>query len=463
MLLPSPSTWRAQLEPSIRHLGWFGFLLAPIIGPQGYGMFIFPLSGIAIIEAVLAETIAAVLSELPALDERHLSTALVSAVGAGGVISLTVFFSAGEVGALLGYPALADFLRSLSLLPLLGGLGAVPTAVLRRRGKHGPFVATAIAGVVAGGGIALALARVGAGPWSLVAQVVVQHFVECAVLWGVAGQCTGLDWSRRHFMVLISALDLRAFAAIWPMIARQVPNLIVGLVLGPVAAGLYMLATRPVEAMADILITAPRPTRRALLNNWADVVAAGVCRTALPTVFASTLLAIALPPLVDLRWWGAVAPAQILLLGLLPAAVLAVRETAIGRWNEAHWQAVQIPGALAVVVLAAPHGLTAIAEATLGYMSIAAMVSVRPIRRELGAFWGRTLALAARPARGAVAAGLGLYWLAEPVSLALAPILALCLLGASGRLLYLLAGGEPPGAPSPDFTWRRWFRPIRAA
>src|ERR1700732_191499 len=127
--------WRALIEPAIRHAGWFGFflVLAPIIGPRGYGMFAMALSGIAIAEVLLVEAVAAPLVGLDPLDERHLSTALVSAVGTGAAISLLLYVAAGQLDAMLGDAPLGDIVQSLSLLPVLGGLSAVPTALLRRR------------------------------------------------------------------------------------------------------------------------------------------------------------------------------------------------------------------------------------------------------------------------------------------------------------------------------------------
>jgi hypothetical protein len=463
--LSQSRAWRALVEPVVRHAGRFGFflVLAPIIGPHGYGLFVMALSGVAIVEALLAETIAGALADLEPLDDLHVSTALISVIAAGALISLMLYAAGGALGAMLDEATLGDILRSLSLLPVLGGLAVVPTALLRRRGKHGPFIAATTGGLAAGGLVAVALAWAGAGPWSLVAQIVVQRFVECAILWGMAARRIGLVWSRAHFTALLSAADLRAIAAIWPVVARQAPCLLIGLSLGPVASGLYMLAARFPEALSDILLAAPKPPRRALLAIWADDIGSCVRRVALPAILASTLLAVALPPLVDMRWWGAVLPSQILLLGLIPAAMIAAREAAVGSRNEARWQAVQALGGIAVLGLVAPHGLVAIAAALLGYATVAALMGLAPLRHELGRYWIRAITAVMRPVGAAMAAGLVLYVMAEPVSLALAPLPALCLLCASGRLCYLLAGGEPPGAPRLGLAFRRWFSPANPA
>ena len=325
-------TWRALIEPVVRHAGWFGFflVLAPIIGPHGYGVFAMALSGVAMVEILLVEPVAATLARLDVLDEKHLSTALVSAAGVGAAISLLLFAATTQLGAMLDEAPLGDIVQSLSLLPMLAGLSAVPTALLRRRGKAGPFVAVTIAGLGAGGGVAIALAWAGAGAWSLVAQIVVQRFVECAVLWAITARHIGLVWSLPHFRALLGALDLDTFAKAWPVIARQAPYVPIGLVLGPVATGLYLLASRFVEGLSEILLAGPLPVRRALLADWAQEIARPIHRVALPAILSSLLLPIALPPIVDIRWWNAVLPAQLLVLGAIPAAAITARAAAVG-------------------------------------------------------------------------------------------------------------------------------------
>lgn len=430
------------IEPIVRHAGWFAFflMLSPIIGPRGYGIFAMALSGVAIVEALLVEPVAAALCGIEPLEGRHLSTALVSAAGAGAAISLLIYLAAGQLGAMLDEAPFGDIVLSLSLLPVLGGLSAVPIALLRRRGKAGPLVAVTAAGLAAGGGVALAMAWAGAGPWSLVAQIVAQRFVECAVVWGMAARRVGLTWSRPHFDALLRTFGLGSLYQAWPTVSRHGPCLLIGLALGPIATGLYVLASRFAEVGNDILMAWPKPARRALLVDWAHEMVQPLRHVALPAILSSLLLPIALVPIVDLRWWGAILPAQILLLTAIPTAASTARAAAVGTRNEARWRALETIGGVAAAGMAAPYGLTAAAAAVLAYEICVALAGLRPIRREFGAGWLRVLAGAGRPLAAAVATGLILLPLVEPVALALAPVPALCLLGGSGRLCYLLLG-----------------------
>jgi hypothetical protein len=439
-----PARVRPYLAPALRHAGWFGFflILAPVIGPRGYGLFMLALAAIALVEALLVETASAVLEGAAVLDEKHWSTALVTMMVAGTVMSLALCASAGTIGAVVDEDGFGDMFRSLAMLPLLGSLTVVPSSALRREGRAAALSAASAAGVAAGGGIAVALAWAGAGAWSLVAQIVVGRLVECTVLWGIPGECTGITWSRRHFAELAGRVDGRAVSRLWPAVTAYVPCLLVGAILGPTATGLYMLAARLGQVLFDIFLTGAAVVPREAVER--------ACRVALPAVLASTLLPIALPPILDLRWWGAVLPAQIFVLGALHAAIAFVG--AVGGEREGDHQrrqAAQALGGIAAIALAAPLGVVAIAAASIGWASVIALASLWPLWRKPSAAWRAALVPAIRPCAGAMAAGFLLVTLADPAGLALPPMAALCLLTAAGWLLYLVIRGGPTGSVHP--------------
>jgi hypothetical protein len=431
---------RPYLAPALRHAGWFAFflILAPVIGPRGYGLFMLAFGGVALVEALLVETASAVLGDAAMLDEKHWSTALVTMMVAGTAVSLALCASAATIGAHVDGDGFGDMFRSLAMLPLLGSLMVVPSAALRRAGRTTALSAASMAGVAAGAGIAVALAWAGTGAWSLVAQIVVARLVDCAVLWAIPGERVGIIWSRQHFAELACRADGRTIAAIWPAVAAYAPCLIVGAILGPTATGLYMLAARLGQMLVDIFLADAASVPSGAVER--------VSRVVFPAVLASTLLPIALPPILDLRWWGAVQPAQIFLLGALPAAIAFVGvvggEREGDRWR---WQAAQALGGIVIIILAAPLGLVAIAATTVGWASLVTLASLVPLWRKPSAAWPAALILAIRPGAGAMAAGILLMMLADPVGFALPPIPALCLLTASGWLLYLVIRGGPMG------------------
>ncbi|HTZ36932.1 MAG TPA: hypothetical protein VMB84_12945, partial [Stellaceae bacterium] len=121
---------RAALPPLLRHGFWLAaFLaLAPVIDPHDYGVFVVALGGVAIAEALVAEPASHALAAVARIDERLLATALATLMVVGAIASATFYMAADAIGKLGGGAAGAERVRSLSVLPLLGALGAVPTA-----------------------------------------------------------------------------------------------------------------------------------------------------------------------------------------------------------------------------------------------------------------------------------------------------------------------------------------------
>jgi polysaccharide biosynthesis protein len=438
----APSSY---IAPIVRHAGWLTvfLMLAPVVGPRGYGLFMLALSVIAIVEAVLVETATAALANMARVEERHWSTAFLTLIAVGTGLSLAFFALSGTLGDMTGEAGLDDMFWSLAMLPLLGALTVVPVAALCRDGRGGSIIAANAAGITAGAGVALALAWGGAGPWSLVAQIVVQRLIECTVLWGIPGERIGLVWSRRHFADLVDAVDRRARATAWPGVSRYAPCLIVGLTLGPTAAGLIMLASRLAETVTDIFLIGGRDPISTVQR---------ACAAPLPAVLASALAPMAMLPLFDLRWWGAVLPAQILLLGVMPASLIFMRSFCAKASRETGWQAAQALGGIAVAAFTAPYGLVVFATGSVIWTLVVALASLRRIYRGLGADWQVALATAIRPCAGTAAAGGIVFALAGPVASTLAPLPGLCLLTAAGWLAYLVIRGEAATEQQASFT-----------
>jgi O-antigen/teichoic acid export membrane protein len=231
-LLPS-------LGPLVRHGGGFGvfLVLAAMIGPHEYGLFLLALSGVAIVSTLLARSASYMLDVAAMLDELHWSTALVTLIVAGATTSLLVSAIAFVVGPLVDEASFGDLVRSLTVLPFLEAMAVVPRAALRREGRPAALRVADIGGMAAGGCVAVWLAWAGTGAWSLVAQIVVQRLVECVVLWAIPGKRIGILWSWRHLTDLCRMLDWRAAAAVLADVKRPAVLLIVGLCLGPTAAG----------------------------------------------------------------------------------------------------------------------------------------------------------------------------------------------------------------------------------
>src|SRR6185312_8155003 len=91
------------LEPALRHIGWLVcfLLLAPVIRPYGYGVFILAFGGIATVEAIIVEAMLRALVRRPPLDAKAVSTAFAAVAVIGGGISLVLRLSSAMLGAMV--------------------------------------------------------------------------------------------------------------------------------------------------------------------------------------------------------------------------------------------------------------------------------------------------------------------------------------------------------------------------
>ncbi|GEM_PF-3255147 len=441
----TPARW-VRLEHGLRHGIWFAFFVAlsPLLGPRDYGLFVLAASGVIMAEAVLGEYAAQALAWIDIDDGARLSTAFLALTAIGAALSGLLYAIAGIVATMVDDAGSADMFQALSLLPLLGALGAVATAVLRRRGSLAPFALATGVGLGASFVVAAALAVVGAGAWALVAQVVIQRFVEITILWAASGQRVALAWSRHHAAELVASLKPSVLGLGWAAAARQAPPMLVVLTLGPVAAGLYLFAARLFEALRDIglapLLATAGPVSTGGVRAIANI-ASSASPIAFPAVLGgAALLAITLPALLDPLWWGAISPARILLLAAVPAGVICVRTaalTAAGDFAvEARWQNWQALTLVCAVTVALPYGLDAVAIAVLAQSSSVAAASLVPLAGTFGANWRRPAVGATRPLLAAGVTGAMLLMLADPVGAAFAPLPASCLLAAAGVSAY---------------------------
>src|SRR5579884_2712782 len=202
--------------------------------------------------------------------------------GNGGLLCA---FSARRAACQHGrHPALADVYQSLSLLPVLSALAAVPLGLLKRRRRHATLFAIRLTGTTLGAGAVIGLGLAGSGAWCLVAQVVIQCFVEAALSWAAMRRGIGFGYSGRHVRELFATLPAAAMAPAFAAVDKQLPRFLVGSMLGPTAAGLYLLASVIAEAVAAGLALAAILCELALprTRDGLAPLVEGVCFVAAP-------------------------------------------------------------------------------------------------------------------------------------------------------------------------------------
>lgn len=232
------------------------FLLARLLGAEAFGLLAMAAAFVLFGEFLVRNSISDFLIAHEDPGTGHFNAAFWVLTAIGVAICVVLATLAGPIAAFYGDERVRPLIWALSLTVPVIAVTAVPVAILSRELKFRILSLRAIAGVLAGGVVGVSMALTGFGVWSLVGQRLVQVLVNVVMAWGAVTWRPGRSFSadqRRdlwHFGRAVLALRGAELAA------TQVPTVIIGVMLGPVAVGYFALAWRIVE-IGSFVISLP--------------------------------------------------------------------------------------------------------------------------------------------------------------------------------------------------------------
>ena len=429
-------------------------LLAHHVAPAAFGLVAMAAALIVLVNVIAALGLGEALVQRDELEPAHADSAFWCTLGVAATLAALIAAAAPWLAAAYGQPTLAPVLRALTPLLLLQGLAVVPQALLQREFAFRALGLRLLAASVCGGAAGIGLALGGAGVWSLVVQQLLASGIGLLALWGRTRWRPRWRCSHRHAAELLVFGRSVIGARLLNVAASKADDLVVGLVLGPVALGYYSVACRMLLALEQLFcqgIDAVALSAFSRLQSRRDELRALFLRaTTLAAALAFPVfggLALLAPQVVALVFGPAWLPSAPLLQVLLVAGAL----QALMHFNHAVFKACGQPGlslrlalwstGLNVLTLAVAvrYGIVAVAVSYLLRSVLIAPLGLWQVRRLLDlplAQYFRPWApvLAAVAAAAAVVRGLQA---ALPATLP-APA-ALALLVVAGAAVYLLA------------------------
>jgi O-antigen/teichoic acid export membrane protein len=176
------------------------------------------------------------------VSDRHLQSVFWFNVASGLFLFAVMFASAPLLVGFYREPALLSLTRGLSPVFVLISVGLVPAALMQRRLQFHILARISLVATLASGVIAVAMAVLGAGIWSLAAQYLVRHLVVTLLNLAFSG------WRPRRTFSLDALKELWGFTGnllgfnfvnYW---ARNADNMLIGRFLGAAALGYYSRA-----------------------------------------------------------------------------------------------------------------------------------------------------------------------------------------------------------------------------
>jgi lipopolysaccharide exporter len=371
-------------------------------------------------------------------DARAKGTVLTGVFALGALVAVTMAATAPLVAALFDEPRLTEVLYAFAPMALLTMVSWFYDALLVRELEFPRRSAAQITQWLAYAVVAISLAALGAGVWSMVIGLLVGIVTQTVVLivlapyhvWPAFEPSIAKDVYRTSRAFLVQATS--------EFIRQNAGYMIVGRVLGTAQLGYYSLALRwsdmPHLAVADPMSQITFPSYARLQHRREDYVACplGLMLSAAADPLVRTLLGERwLPmigPLAVLGVWGAVRAPQFTVIWYLNA----IGRAGLTAFTEAALLAALIPG---VVFAAHEWGLTGVAWVMLATMSaslvLLSVVAVRVTPATAGGLWASLRPIVV----GGVMAWVAARLVANSFDPA-TPALALCLALAAGLATY---------------------------
>jgi PST family polysaccharide transporter len=214
-------------------------LLARLLTPEAFG-----LVGMIVVFTGFASLFAdagfgAALVQREEIEERHLSSVFWLQAGLGILLTLMLAAIAPLVAQFYGEPVLEVLTMFVAIQFTIESLGTVQTALFRRKMDFKKITIVKLVATVVSGGVAIVLALLDYGVWSLVWQTVLNTTADVAAVWILSSWYPQFLFRRSAIRELLSySGNLLGFNAInyW---TRNSDDLLIGRYVGSAGLGIY--------------------------------------------------------------------------------------------------------------------------------------------------------------------------------------------------------------------------------
>jgi PST family polysaccharide transporter len=308
--------WSLTNAATLR-LGTFlsSILFARLLAPEAFGVYAVALTVQAILINVSELGLTTDLVKHGDLRRRGPTVTTLSTVS-GLLMFGLMYLTAPAVSTFMGAPQATSVVRLMSVIVLLGGMGAVPLARLQRDFAQGRMFAADATNFVVSTVVTVVLALAGLGVVALVIGRVAAQLSSTTLLFLLARQRLRFGWNRSVGVQALSFGGPLAAANLLSWVLLTVDNAIVGHWSGAVALGFYVLAFNVSSWPMSVIGMA---TRSVALPGFvraqdgsigaAELLSKAVLPTSVVALPVGALLAVLAAPLIEVlygeRWLAA--------------------------------------------------------------------------------------------------------------------------------------------------------------
>ncbi len=233
-------------------LGVF-IVLGRLLEPKAFGLVACAAVVLWLLRVVVDQGFGSALIQRDQLTSVEIDTAFWTAVITGTSVAALTVAVAPLIADLFSQPRLAAVMRVVSVVFVLAALDGTQSALLTRAMDFRSQAIRRLAATFVSALAAIALAASGAGVWALVAQLVTFEAVSVILLWSLADWRPSFRFSRASFCELLkfgaSVTGIRFLINV----GGNADNLLIGVVIGPIALGYYVIAFRVMTVINQVL------------------------------------------------------------------------------------------------------------------------------------------------------------------------------------------------------------------
>jgi O-antigen/teichoic acid export membrane protein len=226
-------------------------VIAALLGPEAFGTVALATVFLLFVQLFLEQGLTATIIQRKTLTDRHLDAAFWVIMATAVLLIVGTLSLAGWWAEVNHAPDLAGVLRVMSPIILIQALTIVQQALLQRSLRFKALALRANTASVMGGAVGIITAFAGAGVWALVAQQLVTQGIELVLLWAVSTWRPGLRFSRAAVADLYGFSRRVFLGSAGTFVQSQVDSIIIGVLFGPLAVGLYRMALRITRTIVD--------------------------------------------------------------------------------------------------------------------------------------------------------------------------------------------------------------------
>lgn len=260
------------------------------------------------------------------LDPDYLGTAQTLAVGTGLFSTACMMSCAHLIGLFFKNPVVGEIVPVMSLMFIITSFNIVPNALISRKMEFQKVTTISVLGSCVYSGVALSMAFLGYGVWSLVFGPLLGALVGVLLLSKAACYRPRFRFNMNHLKELISFGGFMTVSSLLNHLGRNADNLIVGRYLGPEPLGFYTraynLGTLPKEVVVSVLGSVLFPAFARIQNEGTrlkDAYLKSINAVMVVAVPFCLLLAVTaadfVPVVYGNKWFSSVAPLRGLALG----------------------------------------------------------------------------------------------------------------------------------------------------